>query len=132
MSRYLLLARNTPEGAERMLGGLRTGLQDFPRALERFGGKFVTAYAVTGRYDIAVIADFKDTAAILAYSLMASAQGQYVEALEVYGKAELGRAQRILRMAQRSYLSDMKRLTRQAERRQARGKKTSGTARKPR
>jgi uncharacterized protein with GYD domain len=128
MARYLLLARNSPVGAERMLAGLRAGLQDVPIALERFGGKFIDAYAVTGRYDAVVIADFEDSAAILAYSLLATAQGQYVEALEVFQDAELVRAEGILRHAQETYLSDVRRLEEADQQAKSGGRKTAGRA----
>jgi uncharacterized protein with GYD domain len=82
-----------------MLETLTTGLQEYPRALERYGGKNIIVYAVVGRYDAAVIVDFDDYAAVLAFGLAATAQGQYVEALPVYSAEDVARAEEIARSA---------------------------------
>lgn len=107
--RFLFMIRNDAAGASRMLGGLSSGWDDFDDALRRFGGVLVTLYAVAGRYDAVAIADFDDDAAVLAFTLAATSQGQYVEALPVFGRDQVARAEKIARGAATTFMGEMAR-----------------------
>jgi uncharacterized protein with GYD domain len=99
MARYLLLLRNNSVGAARMLDALTTGFDALPSQLEPYGGTVEQVYALTGRYDAAVLADFESPEGVLAFSLAATADGEYVEALPAFGRGELARAEEIARAA---------------------------------
>ena len=89
-----------------MLEGLSAGWEGFDGVLGRFGGSLVDLHAVAGRYDAVVVADFDDAAAALAFTLAATSQGQYVEALPVFGRDEVKRAEEIAEKAKTTFMSD--------------------------
>lgn len=90
-----------------MLDSLTVGESEFPAEIARFGGRTTGVFAVSGRYDAVVVADFDDEAASLAFALAATSEGQYVEALRVYDSAELQRAESIARQAADEFLAEL-------------------------
>ncbi len=105
--RYVFLMRNDTGGAIQMLSSLVEGPQAFPAALERYGGRFIDVQAVMGRYDAILIAEFDDPAGALSYSLAATAEGQYVEALPAMSPDDLSRADAIARDAARRFSEEL-------------------------
>jgi uncharacterized protein with GYD domain len=102
----LLLIRNDAVGAARMLQGLTAGWDEFGSTLAGYGGELVDLYALAGRYDAAVIADFADPAGVLAFALAATSQGQYVEALPVFDRESAGRAEESARAAAAGFAAE--------------------------
>jgi uncharacterized protein with GYD domain len=105
--RYVILLRNEAMGADRMLRGLVSGRQEFPRALERFGGRLEDLHAVCGRYDAVAVVDFDDHAGALAFTLAATAQGQYAEALPVFSFEDLARASEVAQAATEDFAREV-------------------------
>ena len=90
-----------------MLGGLVAGKEQFPLMLKRFGGEVIDVHAVSGRYDAVLIAEFPEKSAMLAYTLAATAQGQYAEALPVFEHDDLVRAEELMREAMNRFADDV-------------------------
>jgi uncharacterized protein with GYD domain len=105
--RYVVLLRNDAVGAGRMLHGLVSGHEEFPRSVARFNGQLVELLAVGGRYDAVAIIDFKDHASALAFTLAATAQGQYAEGLPVFSEADLRRASQVAESAGEVFARDV-------------------------
>jgi uncharacterized protein with GYD domain len=81
MRTYILLLRNSAEGAQRMLDSGHSGATDQARAVEELHGKVVGQWAVTGRFDAVLVAELPDDAVAVALTLGATSAGQYVELL---------------------------------------------------
>jgi uncharacterized protein with GYD domain len=105
--RYLLLLRSDAVGAARMLDGLTTGFDEFPAQVARYNGTVEALYALAGRYDAAVVVDFAAPEGMVAFSLAATAEGQYVEALPAFRREELLEAEALARDAASSFGKDL-------------------------
>jgi uncharacterized protein with GYD domain len=92
--RFVLLFRNDPLAASAMLAGGSAGADFVEKTIREFGGSVEGAVAVTGRWD-AVVSDFPSHEAVLAFSLSASASGQYVEVLPAVSREGLDTAREI-------------------------------------
>jgi uncharacterized protein with GYD domain len=93
--RFVLLFRNDPLAASAMLAGGSAGADFVEKTIREFGGSVEGAVAVTGRWDAVVISDFPSHEAVLAFSLSASASGQYVEVLPAVSREGLDTAREI-------------------------------------
>jgi uncharacterized protein with GYD domain len=81
---YVLLLRADQTSA---LGLLASGLKGAARqkkAIKDLGGKVISQVAVTGRYDIVIVADFPSPEAAYAFSMMQTGAGFYCETLEAF------------------------------------------------
>lgn len=104
---YLLLLKNHPSGAARMLDSLATGYDELPAAVARFGGTVNSVFALTGRYDAALLVDFSERTSLAAFVLTATAQGQSVEVLQALNRDEVGEAERVAREASEAFVQEV-------------------------
>jgi uncharacterized protein with GYD domain len=103
--RYVLFLRTDAAGARTMLNGLSVGWDEFGSSLRRFGGELQELHAIAGRFDAIAIVKFGDPAGLLAFSLAATGQGQYVEASPVFDREDISRAETVAREAAEAYRS---------------------------
>ena len=89
---YVLLLRNDAVAADLMLRSGSDGAKEQEQAVHAFGGKVIAQYAVIGRYDVVLVAEFAAHADCLAFSLGAARGGQSVEAMEALHPAEVDAA----------------------------------------
>lgn len=90
-----MLFRNDPAAAGQMLSRLVAGQDEYAAGVERFGGVLEAAYPLGGRFDLAAVVGFPDEGSCLAYSLAASAGGQYAEVMRIYESTDLERAEAV-------------------------------------
>jgi uncharacterized protein with GYD domain len=89
-----------------MLASGGQGGADQARMVEAFDGEVVAHYAVSGRYDVVLIADFPDEDTCMAFALAASAAGQYAEPLPARRPEEFRAREIIVKAAQKLAESD--------------------------
>jgi uncharacterized protein with GYD domain len=89
MPKYLILLRNDRVGAAQMLATGAAGASDQKHVVAAFNGNVERLFAVTGRFDAALIVDFPDELSCEAFCLAASAHGQYAEALRALEEQEM-------------------------------------------
>jgi uncharacterized protein with GYD domain len=92
MPRYVFLMRAFDTGSMRMLYSGSAGARAQREAIGELGGTVEAQYAVTGNYDVVVIAELPSDSTALAISLAANAGGMYAEALRAYSEAEVDEA----------------------------------------
>jgi uncharacterized protein with GYD domain len=90
--RYVVLLRNEGSASGWMLVSGSDYRSAHGTAINALGGRLLDAWATTGRFDQVTICEFPDHAAALAYSLAATAAGQYAELLRAYDEGELNMA----------------------------------------
>jgi uncharacterized protein with GYD domain len=76
---YLLLVRADAAASLRLLTTGTRGAEGQQAAIADRGGKVLSQWALLGRYDLAVIAEFPDSTAAAAYCLSSNASGYAVE-----------------------------------------------------
>jgi uncharacterized protein with GYD domain len=109
--RFVLLFRNDPIAAGAMLAGGRAGAEFLEKTIGQFGGTVEDAIPVTGRYDAVVTCEFPSHEAMLAFSLSATSDGQYVEAMPAISRGELDTARSIAREVKSAQVRDAEQAT---------------------
>ena len=77
----VLLVRNDASGAVGMLQAGAEGADWQRKSIEAYGGRSLHQWAVMGRYDAVVVAEFDALENAIAFSLASSASGQHVDVL---------------------------------------------------
>ena len=75
MAKYLLEVAYTPAAWAAQLKNPQNRVEIVGRLLEKFGGRFETAYMAFGEYDIVAVMDLPDNVSAAAVSMTVSAAG---------------------------------------------------------